>query len=66
MWTSCAAVVFYQVDDGGHTWPGGPQYLPKAIIGPTTHAFGASEAIGQFFAAHAHWHRDRKQRGNCG
>ena len=55
--TSCAAgtaVVFYQVDDGGHTWPGGPQYLPKAIIGPTTHAFGASEAVGQFFAAHAH------------
>jgi polyhydroxybutyrate depolymerase len=55
--TSCAAgtaVVFCQVDDGGHTWPGGPQYLPKAIIGPTTHVFGASEAIGQFFAAHAH------------
>jgi polyhydroxybutyrate depolymerase len=54
--TSCAAgtaVVFYQVDDGGHTWPGGPQYLPKAIIGPTTHAFAASEAIGQFFAAQA-------------
>jgi polyhydroxybutyrate depolymerase len=55
--TSCAAgtaVVFYQVDDGGHTWPGGPQYLPKAIIGPTTHAFGASDAIGRFFTAHAH------------
>jgi polyhydroxybutyrate depolymerase len=55
--TSCeagTAVVFYRVDDGGHTWPGGPQYLPTAIIGPTTHAFGASEAIGQFFAAHAH------------
>jgi polyhydroxybutyrate depolymerase len=55
--TSCAAgtaVVFYQVDDGGHTWPGGPQYLPKAIIGPTTHAFRASDAIGQFFTAHAH------------
>jgi polyhydroxybutyrate depolymerase len=53
--TPCAAgtaVVFYQVDDGGHTWPGGPQYLPKAIIGPTTHAFAASEAIRQFFAAH--------------
>jgi polyhydroxybutyrate depolymerase len=52
---SCAAgsaVVFYQVDHGGHTWPGGPQYLPRAIIGPATHAFGASEAIGQFFAAH--------------
>ncbi len=40
--TSCAAgtaVVFYQVDDGGHTWPGGPQYLPKAI--------------GQFLTTHA-------------
>lgn len=56
MSTSCAAgtaVVFYQVDDGGHTWPGGPQYLPKAIIGPTTHAFAASDAIGQFFTTHA-------------
>jgi polyhydroxybutyrate depolymerase len=54
--TPCAAgtaVVFYQVDDGGHTWPGGPQYLPNAIIGSTTHAFAASEAIGQFFTTHA-------------
>jgi polyhydroxybutyrate depolymerase len=53
---SCAAgtaVVFYQVDGGGHTWPDGPQYLPKAMIGPTTHAFSASDSIGQFFAAHA-------------
>jgi len=32
-----------------------PQYLPKAIIGPTTHAFAASEAIGQFFVTHARW-----------
>jgi polyhydroxybutyrate depolymerase len=47
------AVVFYQVDGGGHTWPDGPQYLPKAVIGSTTRAFSASEAIGQFFAAHA-------------
>jgi polyhydroxybutyrate depolymerase len=46
------AIVFYQVDDGGHTWPGGPQYLPKTIIGPTTNAFAASEAIGGFLAAH--------------
>ena len=47
------AVVFYQVDNGGHTWPNGPQYLPKALIGPTTHAFDGSEAIGEFFVAHA-------------
>ncbi len=54
--TDCAAsteVVFYQVDKGGHTWPGGKQYLPKAIIGPTTRALGGSEAIAEFFLAHA-------------
>lgn len=47
------AMIFYRVDGGGHTWPDGPQYLPKAVIGPTTHAFSASQAIGQFFTAHA-------------
>src|ERR1700752_4974444 len=54
--TACAAsseVVFYQIDNGGHTWPGGKQYLPKAIIGATTRALDASEVIVQFFLAHA-------------
>jgi polyhydroxybutyrate depolymerase len=54
--TGCAAnteVVFYKIDRGGHTWPGGKQYLPKAIIGPTTRALDGSEAIAQFFLAHA-------------
>ena len=54
--TACAAsteVVFYQIDNGGHTWPGGKQYLPKAIIGATTRAFDGSEAIAEFFLAHA-------------
>ncbi|MEU0504785.1 PHB depolymerase family esterase [Nocardia sp. NPDC005998] len=54
--TACAdgtEVTFMQVDNGGHTWPGGLQYLPKAIIGPTTDIFDASEASWQFFAAHA-------------
>jgi polyhydroxybutyrate depolymerase len=54
--TACAAsteVVFYRIDDGGHTWPGGRQYLPRAIIGPTTRAFDASEVIAQFFLTHA-------------
>lgn len=52
----CAAsteVVFYQIDSGGHTWPGGKQYLPKAAIGSTTRGLDASEAIAQFFLAHA-------------
>jgi polyhydroxybutyrate depolymerase len=47
-----ADVVFYQVDNGGHTWPGGLQYLPKAVIGPTSRAFDASETIALFFATH--------------
>lgn len=54
--TACAAsteVTFYQIDSGGHTWPGGRQYLPKAIIGPTTRALDGSEAIAEFFLAHA-------------
>ncbi|MCV7444597.1 esterase [Mycobacterium paraense] len=52
----CAAsteVVFYQIDNGGHTWPGGKQYLPQAIIGRTSRALDASEVIAQFFLAHA-------------
>ncbi|BBX97969.1 extracellular catalytic domain type 1 short-chain-length polyhydroxyalkanoate depolymerase [Mycobacterium lacus] len=54
--TACAAgteVVLYQVEGGGHTWPGGRQYLPKAIIGPTSRAFDASQAIAEFFLTHA-------------
>lgn len=53
--TGCAAnteVVFYKIDRGGHTWPGGKQYLPTAVIGPTTRALDGSEAIAQFFLAH--------------
>lgn len=54
--TPCTAnteVVFYRIDSGGHTWPGGKQYLPAAVIGPTTRALDGSEAIAQFFLAHA-------------
>ncbi|MEB4211553.1 PHB depolymerase family esterase [Mycobacterium sp. 94-17] len=54
--TGCAAnteVVLYKVDRGGHTWPGGKQYLPAAVIGPTTRALDGSEVIAQFFLAHA-------------
>jgi polyhydroxybutyrate depolymerase len=56
--TTCAEsteVVFYQIDRGGHTWPGGKQYLPKAVIGPTSRALDGSEAIAQFFLAHARY-----------
>jgi polyhydroxybutyrate depolymerase len=42
----------YTVEGAGHTWPGGMQYLPSALIGKTSHNFDASEAIWEFFAAH--------------
>lgn len=38
---------------GGHTWPGGSQYLPKAVIGPVSRDFSASERAWQFFVDHA-------------
>ncbi|GAB3004092.1 extracellular catalytic domain type 1 short-chain-length polyhydroxyalkanoate depolymerase [Mycobacterium bourgelatii] len=45
-------VVFYQIDDGGHTWPGSKQYLPKSVIGLTTRTFDSSQVIAQFFLTH--------------
>lgn len=50
---SATEVLFFQVDNGGHTWPGGKQYLPKLVIGPTSRVFDASQVIAQFFAGHA-------------
>jgi len=46
------AVELYTVDGGGHTWPGGLQYLPESIIGSTSRDFDASETMWQFFATH--------------
>lgn len=46
-----AVVDFYRIDGGGHTWPGGRQYLPKAVIGPTSETFSASRVVLDFFEA---------------
>jgi polyhydroxybutyrate depolymerase len=45
-------VVLYTVEGGGHTWPGGLQYLPQGRIGRTSRDFNASETIWQFFQEH--------------
>jgi polyhydroxybutyrate depolymerase len=42
-------VVFYLVRGGGHTWPGGKQYLPKLLVGRTSREFNASEEIWKWF-----------------
>lgn len=45
-----ARVSFITVHHGGHTWPGGKQYLPKLLIGRLCRDFSASEVIWKFFA----------------
>ncbi|MBV9897778.1 MAG: esterase [Chloroflexi bacterium] len=42
----------YAITGGGHTWPGGLQYLPVALVGKTNNDYNASETILTFFAAH--------------
>ncbi|MGZ3820349.1 MAG: alpha/beta hydrolase family esterase [Mucilaginibacter sp.] len=42
-------VIGFTIVDGGHTWPGGTQYLPKMIIGPLSNNLNASEEIWEFF-----------------
>lgn len=44
-----AMISLIKIDGGGHTWPGGKQYLPKAIIGKVCKDFDAAEIIWEFF-----------------
>ncbi len=46
-----ASVVFYTVEEGGHTWPGGG-LLPAFIVGETNQDVNASEIMWDFFMAH--------------
>lgn len=39
-----APVTLITIEGGGHTWPGGPQYLPARIVGPVTVNLDASAA----------------------
>jgi polyhydroxybutyrate depolymerase len=46
-------VILYSVEGGGHTWPGGFQYLPVWIIGKTSRDFDANVVIWSFFKKHS-------------
>jgi polyhydroxybutyrate depolymerase len=48
-----ASVVLYKIVGGGHTYPGGAQYLPQRVIGATCRDFDATEAIWAFFSNHS-------------
>jgi polyhydroxybutyrate depolymerase len=50
--TDDAEIVLYTIKGGGHTWPGGYQYLPEFLIGKTSRDFNASETIWDFFNGH--------------
>ena len=45
-------VISYVIGNGGHTWPGGYQYLPSMLVGKTTQDLNASEVIWEFFKRH--------------
>jgi polyhydroxybutyrate depolymerase len=45
-------VVLYRIDGGGHTWPGGPQYLPERLVGPTTRSVDATAILLDQFHSH--------------
>jgi polyhydroxybutyrate depolymerase len=54
-YTGCdsgSEVAFYRVTNGGHTWPGGSQYLPVILVGKTSRDLNASDTILAFFKSH--------------
>jgi polyhydroxybutyrate depolymerase len=52
-WSHCRPggdVMFYIVEDGGHTWPGSP--IDNARLGHTTRQINADEVMWEFFDTH--------------
>jgi len=55
MWNNCqdrADVDFYEIANGGHTWPGSPLRLPPEYseFGVTTDTVNATDTMWQFFS----------------
>jgi polyhydroxybutyrate depolymerase len=52
-WDGCIAdVALLRIDGGGHTWPGGWQYLDESEIGRVSHDVDGNQEILDFFDAH--------------
>jgi polyhydroxybutyrate depolymerase len=54
-YTNCrdeADVIFYTIEGGGHTWPGGAP-MPRLIVGRTTRDLDATAAMWAFFSRYA-------------
>lgn len=46
-----AGVILYTIEDGGHTWPGGPPF-PEWLLGRTTPNIDATREMWAFFSQH--------------
>ena len=46
-------VTLIKVNNGGHTWPGGKQYLPVGLIGHVSKEVNASRLLVDFFLANS-------------
>lgn len=46
-------VVLYAIEGGGHTWPGGSQYMPERSVGKTSRDIDANEVIWSFLKNYA-------------
>lgn len=44
-----AAILLYEIQGGGHTWPRGQKYLPEFLIGKTSQDIDGAEIIWEFF-----------------
>ena len=42
-------IVLHRIEGGGHTWPGGPQYLPARLVGPVAHGLDATGILLGYF-----------------
>ena len=50
--STAVALVVALHGGGGHTWPGGYQYLPEFLIGKTSRDLNATITIWNFFNGH--------------
>lgn len=54
-WAGCTPgveVMLVRVEGGGHTWPGGRPYMPRAVVGAVCRDFDAVPMMFDFFARH--------------